>query len=80
VRRLEQQFQGELDLARRICRADGSERRAGGYGGRDSEVGVIRHVEELRPELELYAFMNREGLVGGEVPLFEAWGAEGVPS
>lgn len=68
--RLEKQFQGKLNLARRGGgRGDLAEGRIGdaaavgrldeGAGlGREGEVGVVQNVEELRAELEASPFLD----------------------
>src|SRR5215813_5111457 len=76
--RLEEEFQGELDLARGICgtnRAIGCVRspRIG-----NAEVSVVQQVEKLRSKLEPEVFPNDKGFVGRKVPLLKIEGAERI--
>jgi hypothetical protein len=60
----EQKLQRELDLSGRIGRANGSESCIGDFRVRDSKVGVIQNVEELRSKLKPDILADPEVLVG----------------
>src|SRR5579883_517035 len=66
------QLQRELDLPRRIGRADRAERRVRDGRVRKAEVGVVDGVEELAAELQRGPLPDRKLLVDAEVPLVEA--------
>jgi hypothetical protein len=61
----EQQFQTELNLARRICRRDRAKRGAVADRVRRSEVRMVQDVEEFTPELQSGGFHDAELFVDG---------------
>ncbi len=77
-RTLVNQFQSELNLARREGGSDLSERRVVGYVIRIAKVRVLQNIEEFRPELQGHSLSDAEALVRGQVRLFEAGCAERI--
>src|SRR3989442_2581662 len=70
--------QAELDKARAECARGRAKRAAVGAVLRQSEVRVVKRVEELRAELHLPAFPKGEVLQDGNIYVNEMWSGQGV--
>src|SRR5581483_102626 len=73
------ELQCEFDHTRRSCGCGDSPKTAANYGRvGQPEIHVIKHVEELRPELKLALFAEREIFIDADVGVPQARPAQRV--
>src|ERR1700733_2574988 len=78
VSSLKQELQRDLDHARAYIRLDLPEGRRFNVSHRQTEIGMVQHVEEFSAELKFFRFRQPNGLERREVPVYISRPQHGV--